>query len=62
MDSIIYKTCIWTFVFQTSLVEVAVLQVKVNATGATKKITKYESKTNGIPKLQLKIWFSNNFK
>ena len=37
MGSIIYKTCIWTFVFQTSLVEVAVLQVKVNATVATKK-------------------------
>ena len=37
MDSIIYKTCIWTFVFQTSLVEVAALQVKVNATVATKK-------------------------
>ena len=39
MDSVISKTCIWTtFAFQTSPVEVVVLQVKGNATITTKKL------------------------
>ena len=39
MGSVINKTCIWaTFVVQTSLVEVVVLQLKGNATITTKKL------------------------
>ena len=39
MGSVINKTCIWTtFIFQTSLVEVVVLQLKGNATITTKKL------------------------